>query len=46
MKEISGIHVDLIKDRGKLKWKVHLIKDNKFFGFIKPVDNFDMRRLD
>jgi hypothetical protein len=38
MENISSIHISLINDRGQMKWRVNLIKGNKIFGFLKPVN--------
>lgn len=37
MKEIGIVVTSLIEDRGVMKYEVNVVKDNKIFGFIKPV---------
>jgi hypothetical protein len=32
------IQMQLIKVRGRLKWKVNIVKGNRVVGFIKPVN--------
>lgn len=34
------INMQLIKVRGRLKWKVNIVKGNRIIGFIKPVEEF------
>jgi hypothetical protein len=33
------IQMQLIKIRGRLKWKVNVVRGNRVIGFIKPVEN-------
>lgn len=33
------IQMQLIRIRGRLKWKVNVIRGNRVIGFIKPVES-------
>ena len=40
MEELKSMHISLVKDRGILKYRVNLIKENVVFGWLKPINNF------
>jgi len=37
MKEIKRVDVALVEDRNTLKWRVNLMFDGRYLGFIRPV---------
>jgi hypothetical protein len=37
MEERGTIIASLVEDRGILKYRVNFIKENRVFGFLKPV---------
>ncbi len=40
MKELASIHLTLFKDREVKKIRISVIKGDRIFGFIKPIDSF------
>lgn len=41
MEKIAVAEIALLNDRGIKKFRVNFIKDNKVFGFLKPVKYFE-----
>ena len=37
IRERGTITLSLLEDRGQLKWRVNLIKENRVVGFLKPI---------
>jgi hypothetical protein len=37
VREIGTVVASLIEDRGILKYRMNFIKENKIFGFLKPL---------
>jgi len=37
MEEIGSVNITLIQDRGLKKVRVNYVKDNRVFGFLRPV---------
>jgi hypothetical protein len=41
IEEVAIISASLIKDRNVLKVRINLKKNNRIFGFIKPIKYFE-----
>lgn len=44
MEKIAHVEISFLIDRGIKKVRINLMKNNRIFGFLVPVNNFEMGR--
>lgn len=37
VQEIGSVHLTLLEDRDRLKWRINLVKGNRIVGCLKPM---------